>query len=166
MSKCWDDRHVDMKFTEKAVEYINERGQEKDTPFYMHVTPTSPHRPCVPPDQFKGKSTAGLRGDMVLVVDYMVGEIMDSLAENGMKDNTFVIISSDNGVRVLNYNGKDYGHKAIGNLRGQKGYIYEGGHKEPCLAMWPDVIKAGLGSGGFSEPARYNNNEGPEGATI
>jgi arylsulfatase A-like enzyme len=237
MSKGWDDKHVDMKFTEKAVEYINERGKEKDTPFYLHLTPTSPHRPCVPPDQFRGKSNAGMRGDMVLVVDYMVGAVMDSLAENGLKDNTLVIVSSDNGARVLNYDGKDYGHKANGDLRGQKGDIYEGGHREPCLAMWPNVIKArsesdellslvdifatiadvldeegfsdsavdsrsflpvllgdsykepiheavihhaldglfsvrkgpwkaifGLGSGGFSEPARYDNNhEGPEG---
>jgi arylsulfatase A len=143
MSEGWDDRTVDLTFTEKAVEFIDQRGSQQDGPLYLHLTPSAPHRPCVPPEAFMGESNAGSREDMVPVVDYMVGEIRSALERKGFLENTRVAVSSDNGARTLNFDGKDYRHKSNGDLRGQKGDIYEGGHREPCLAMWPKVITPG-----------------------
>lgn len=143
MSEGWDDRQVDMRFTKEAVSWIENQKETSDTePFFLYLTPTSPHRPCVPPEFLEGKSTAGNRGDMVLMVDYMVGEVMAALERTGQKDETLIIVSSDNGARVLNFDNKDYGHKPNGDLRGQKADIHEGGHREPCVAMWPAVIAA------------------------
>ncbi len=73
----------------------------------------------------------------------MVGEVLGALERTGQKENTLVIVSSDNGARALNFDLKDHGHKPNGDLRGQKGDIHEGGHREPCVARWPNVITPG-----------------------
>jgi arylsulfatase A-like enzyme len=147
MSEGWDDRQVDLRFTKEAVSYIeSHQDSPEESPFFLYLTPSAPHRPCVPPDFLEGKSNAGLRGDMVLTVDYIVGKVLAALERTGQKEDTLVIISSDNGARSVNYDGKDHGHKPNGDWRGQKGDIYEGGHREPCVAMWPAVIMPGTES--------------------
>ncbi len=82
----------------------------------------------------KGKSEAGDRGDMVVLVDWVVGEINDELERLGLTQNTIFMISSDNGARATCFNGENYGHKSNGPWRGQKGDIWEGGHREPFIA--------------------------------
>jgi arylsulfatase A-like enzyme len=140
----WNDELVDVRFTEKAVEFIDTCiVKAPDQPFFLYLTPSAPHRPCIPPHFVQGASQAGARGDMVALVDWMVGQIDDALARNRIADNTLVIVTSDNGARAVNYDGRDYGHKSNGNLRGQKADIWDGGHREPFVVRWPNRIAPG-----------------------
>ena len=143
----WQDDRVDVTFAEKAAEFITGHVRDyPDKPFFLYLTPSAPHRPCVPPPFIRGKSRAGLRGDSVVLVDWMVGQVMETLQRCNIADNTLLMITSDNGGRLTNYDGKDYGHKTNGDLRGQKADIWEGGHREPFVAMWPDKIPEGTES--------------------
>ena len=144
MTPGWRDDHVDLRFTEKAVEFIDKQAENHpEHPFFLYLTPSAPHRPCVPPDFIKGKSQAGPRGDMVALVDWMVGEIDAALERHGLIEHTLIIVTSDNGARLTDFSGDDYGHKSCGDLRGQKADIWDGGHREPFIARWPGVIKPG-----------------------
>ena len=144
MVQGWDDTQVDVIFTKKAVEFIDRNaGPHSEQPFFLYLTPSAPHRPCMPPDFMKGRSNAGQRGDMVAMVDWMVGQVDAALERTGADKNTLMIITSDNGARLTNYDGKDYGHKSCGELRGQKADIWDGGHREPFIAHWPGRIKPG-----------------------
>lgn len=133
------DEEVDLRLAEEAESFID--TQDGEQPFFLYVTPIAPHRPCLPPQWLKGASNAGLREDMVLMVDHLVGRITAALNRNGFTEDTLLIVTSDNGARLVNYDGKDYGHKSNGDLRGGKGDIYDGGHREPLVAMWPRVIE-------------------------
>ncbi|MGE4490070.1 MAG: arylsulfatase [Kiritimatiellales bacterium] len=140
------DEEVDVTFARKAVEYI-EQQSESEAPFFLYMTPASPHRPCdIRPDFVKGKSAAGDRGDMVVLFDWVVGQVLDALDRTGQADSTLVVVTSDNGARVVCANGEDYGHKANGIYRGQKADIWDGGHREPFLVRWPGVVSAGTTS--------------------
>jgi arylsulfatase A-like enzyme len=144
MPPGWRDDQVDLIFLQKAVEFIHQQA-EKDSqqPFFLYLTPSAPHRPCIPPDFIRGRSQAGPRGDMVALVDYMVGEIDAVLNRYGWVENTLFVMTSDNGARITDFYGHDYGHKSCGDLRGQKADIWEGGHREPFIARWPGVIQPG-----------------------
>lgn len=144
MTPDWEDDKVDLTFTEKAVDYIREQGQKNaHEPFFLYMAPSAPHRPCLPPEFMRGKSEAGKRGDMVALLDWTVGQLTAALKETGQYENTLFIVTSDNGARLTNFDGKDYGHKANGDLRGQKADIYEGGHREPLAIRWPRQIDPG-----------------------
>jgi arylsulfatase A-like enzyme len=150
MSPGWQDDQVDLIFTGKAVEFIEYQAKlDNDQPFFLYLTPSAPHRPCVPPDFIHGRSQAGPRGDMVALVDWMVGQIDAALRRNGMVENTLMIVTSDNGARATDFYGNDYGHKSCGNLRGQKADIWDGGHREPFIVRWPGIIKPGTISDGL-----------------
>ena len=145
MSPGWRDEDVDPAFTQKAVDFLDQHHKKsKDQPFFLYMTPSAPHRPCVPPDFIKGKSEAGPRGDMVVMVDWVVGEITKKLEQLDAVDNTLIIVTSDNGACLTDYDSEDdYGHKSCGNWRGQKADIWEGGHRIPFIARWPKNIPAG-----------------------
>lgn len=148
MTPGWEDEEVDVNFAKKAVQFM-EQHVEKDpeNPFFLYLTPSAPHRPCVAPDFLKGSSQAGPRGDMVCVVDWVVGEVMQTLDRLGIADNTLLIVTSDNGARPCDVDGDDRGHKSCGDLRGYKADIWDGGHREPYVARWPKQIEAGSVSG-------------------
>jgi arylsulfatase len=95
---------------------------------------TFPHIPLAASDRFRGKSAQGLYGDVVEEIDWSVGEVLKTLKENHLDDNTLVMFSSDNGPW---YQGSP------GRLRGRKNTTYEGGVREPFLARWPGMIPAG-----------------------
>ncbi len=140
----WDDAQVDLTFTRQAVAFIDQHmRRDPDRPFFLYLTPSAPHRPCVPPDFVKGASQAGERGDMVAMVDWMVGQVDEALHHHKIADRTLIVVTSDNGARLTNYDGRDYGHKSCGDLRGQKADIWDGGHREPFVARWPGQIPAG-----------------------
>jgi arylsulfatase A len=141
----WKDDEVDIKFVEKAKKFIETHNRKDPSqPFFLYLTPASPHRPCeCSPEFVRGKSGAGPRGDMVMVFDWMVGEINDTLKKLGIVDNTLLIITSDNGAQGKCANGMDYGHKSNGIYRGQKADVYDGGHREPFIARWPRKIAPG-----------------------
>jgi arylsulfatase A-like enzyme len=142
MSPGWIDEDVDIEFTRQAVSFIEQSHSKKpDKPFFLYLAPVSPHRPCVPTEDFKGKTKEGLREDFVAQYDWTVGEIMKVLDRLKLKQNTLLIVTSDNGAAPGT---KD--HSSSGKLRGKKGNIFEGGHRVPFIASWPDRIKAGTTS--------------------
>ncbi len=144
MTDDWADDKVDVRFAQAARQFMSDHVHAADgRPFFLYVATSAPHRPCLPPEFMRGRSSAGLRGDMVAVYDWVIGEIIEELELNRLLDNTLLIVTSDHGARATNFNGKDYAHNANGDLRGQKGDIYEGGHRVPCVALWPDGVPAG-----------------------
>lgn len=95
----WDIRNVNIDITNKAVEVINKHFKnETQKPLFLYHPSTAPHRPCLPTFT-KGKSQAGLRGDVIQELDWSVGEIIRALKENNAYDNTIIIFTSDNGPR-------------------------------------------------------------------
>jgi arylsulfatase A-like enzyme len=142
MADGWRDDLVDVTFAEKACAFIEEQAAAA-RPFFAYLPLSAPHRPCVPPDFLEGRSQAGDRGDMVCALDWCTGQVMEKLDEFGVAENTLLIVTSDNGARLACANGRDYGHKSNGELRGQKADIWEGGHREPFVARWPGRVEAG-----------------------
>ncbi len=141
MSDKWDSKTVDLKLTEKSKNFIKSHQRDNpDKPFLLYHGACSPHRPCVFPDFVKGKSQAGPRGDMVTMFDWTVGQIYDCLKKQGIIDNTLIIITSDNGAKRGYVDRNDYGHKSCGDWRGFKADIWEGGHRVPFIAIWPECI--------------------------
>ncbi|MFW6189645.1 MAG: sulfatase family protein [Planctomycetota bacterium] len=138
----WDDRRVDVRFAETAVEWLEERAGA-DRPFFLYLTTSAPHRPCVGPEFIRGASDAGDRGDMVALFDWVVGRVTDTLDRLGVADDTLLVVTSDNGAREGDVDGSHYGHKSCGDWRGFKGDAWDGGHREPFIARWPGRIPAG-----------------------
>ena len=97
------------------------------------------HVPLYVSDRFKGKSNAGLFGDVMMEVDWSVGQILDAIRNNGLADNTLVVFTSDNGPWL------SYGDHAgsAGPLREGKGTMFDGGCRESCVMWWPGKIPAG-----------------------
>ena len=140
-------------FTRRAVEYIESNAAADGTPnppFFLYFPLTSPHSPVVPNEEFLGKSGIGVYGDFVCEVDWVVGQVMDTLERTGTADNTLLIFTSDNGPE--NRTADDIGvyerarlhqHYSMGDLRGMKRDAWEGGHRVPFIASWPAVTPAG-----------------------
>jgi arylsulfatase A-like enzyme len=144
MTPGWRDEDCDPTFTEKALAFIESHVEANpDQPFFLYLTPAAPHRPCMPPDFAKGQSQAGPRGDMVWLVDWIVGQVMDAVERLGKTENTLIVVTSDNGARPSDVDGLMHDHKSCGELRGYKGDIWEGGHREPFIVRWPQAIEPG-----------------------
>jgi arylsulfatase A len=149
MSEGWDLTQVMPEITKRAVKYIEEQSKN-DNPFFLYFTLTAPHTPIAPTDKFKGKSEAGLYGDFVNEVDWSVGQIVEALKKSGEFENTILVFTSDNGSPQrdgTNMGGaiasvKKYGHDPSRPWRGMKADIWEGGHRVPFIASWPEKIKA------------------------
>ena len=130
--------------TRKSIDYLDQRAKD-GRPFFLYVPLTAPHTPIVPSPEFKGKSGLGPYGDFVLQTDATVGDILKALDRNGQAGNTIVILTSDNGCSPS----ADYpalakqGHNPSHTFRGTKADIFEGGHRVPFLARWPEKIRAG-----------------------
>jgi arylsulfatase A len=131
-----DQEQLTVQYAERAVRFIN---RHKAEPFFFYLAPNMPHVPLFVSDRFKGKSAAGLYGDVLMEIDWAVGEIFQALTANGLEQDTLVIFSSDNGPWL------SYGNHAgsAGPLREGKGTAFEGGHREPCIMRWPGHIPAG-----------------------
>lgn len=142
-SDDWDEREVDLRFTAEAAHFI--RRQDSKSPFFLYFAPSAPHRPQVPPAFLRGSSQAGPRGDSVVFVDWMVGELENALRDAGLLDNTLFIFTSDNGApTIFPDDGDTQVHRANGPWRGQKGDVWDGGHREPLIARWPGTINRGV----------------------
>ena len=119
--------------TDRAVDFIK---RNKDNPFFLYVPHPMPHQPIAVSEKFAGKSELGLYGDVMMEIDWSVGEILKTLKENSIDENTLVIFASDNGP-ALNF-GKWGG--SAGPLREGKGTMWEGGARVPCIMRWPEKI--------------------------
>ena len=139
----WTDEEMPLTFLEKAKEFISEN---KKNPFFLYYSLTEPHVPRMPSTMFKGKSGLGYRGDVILQLDWAIGEIMKELDHLGIAKNTMVIFTSDNGP-VLDDGYEDEavtkanGHKPAGVLRGGKYSAFEAGTRVPFIISWPGIIK-------------------------
>lgn len=150
MLEGWDLRQILPGLEKKAVQYIHARAKS-DHPFFLYFPLTAPHTPIAPAKEFQGKSKAGDYGDFVHQVDAVVGSIMKALEEEGITDNTLLIFTSDNGSPGrdgTNMSGptssvNKYDHHPSYIYRGIKSDIWEGGHRVPFIARWPQKIKAG-----------------------
>ncbi|MDZ4404041.1 sulfatase [Prosthecobacter sp.] len=131
-----DQTHLTTDYTERGVRFIQ---KNKDKPFFLYLAHSMVHVPLFVSDKFKGKSGKGLFGDVMMEVDWSVGRIIDTLKENGLEDNTWVIFTSDNGPWL------SYGEHAgsAGPLREGKGTCWEGGTRVAGLMKWPGKIPAG-----------------------
>ena len=138
----FDHEQVLPKLTERALEWIDEWA---DRPFFIYFPLPAPHTPILPTPEFQGKSGTNSYGDFVLMVDDVVGQVCAKLREKGIYDDTLVIFTSDNGCSPM----ADYpallaaGHNPSYVFRGHKADIYEGGHRIPFVASWPNGIPAG-----------------------
>lgn len=124
------------RYTEKTIDFI-ERHREQ--PFLVYLPHTMVHVPIYASERFAGKSGAGIFGDVVMELDWSVGEIFNCLKQNQLDENTLVIFTSDNGP-WLSYG--DHAGSAM-PLREGKGTMFEGGYREPTIMRWPGKIPAG-----------------------
>ena len=134
------------RFTDRAMAWITESQQSprRTAPFFLYLAYTSPHKPVIPLERFRGKSKAGAYGDFLMETDWHIGRLLDHLITLGISDNTLVIVTSDNGPETTwKKRAERYGHQSNGPFREGKRSIYEGGHRVPFFAQWPDLIPAG-----------------------
>ncbi|HKK18220.1 MAG TPA: arylsulfatase [Opitutales bacterium] len=139
-----DLKDVLPRFTEEAVEVISEHAEANSKKSLMlYLAYPAPHTPWLPTEEFEGTSGAGMYGDFMVMVDSMIGRVLQALDKAGMKDNTLVIFSSDNGPVWYDKDVERFGHDSSGGLRGMKGDAWEGGHRMPFIVRWPAKVQAG-----------------------
>ncbi len=131
-----DQRTLTRRYTEEAIQFIRDN---KDRPFFLYLPHTFPHVPLFASDAFEGKSPRGLYGDVVEELDWSTGQILATLRDLGLDENTFVFFTSDNGPWLTE---KLEGGSA-GLLKDGKGTTWEGGMRVPAIAWWPDTIAPG-----------------------
>lgn len=131
-----DQSQFTTNFTERAIKFID---KNKKRPFFIYLAHPMPHVPLFVSDKFKGKSKQGLYGDVIMEIDWSVGQILQKLRKEGLDENTLVVVTSDNGPWI------NYGNHAgsTGGLREGKGTSFEGGQRVPCLMQWKGTIPAG-----------------------
>jgi len=131
-----DQSNLTTLYTERAVKFINEK---KKNPFFLYLAHSMPHVPLAVSQKFKGKSEQGMYGDVMMEIDWSVGEVLKALEKNGLDKNTLIIFTSDNGPWI------SFGNHAgsTGGLREGKVTTFEGGHRVPCIMKWPGHIPEG-----------------------
>jgi arylsulfatase A-like enzyme len=131
-----DQTKLTTLYTERAVKFIE---QNKNRPFFLYVPHAMPHVPLHVSNKFKGKSKQGLYGDVIMEIDWSVGEILAALKKHDLDSNTLVIYTSDNGPWLV------FGNHAgsAGPLREGKMTTWEGGVRMPCIMRWPGKIPGG-----------------------
>jgi arylsulfatase A-like enzyme len=125
-----DQTTLTERYTEEAVRFLETQG---DAPFFLYMAHNFPHIPLYTSAEQRGRSGAGLYGDVIADLDRNVGEILDALERGGHADDTLVLLTSDNG---------PWFQGSPGGVRGRKGGIFEGGMRVPFLARWPGRIEA------------------------
>ncbi len=131
-----DQSRFTTDYTEKTIHFIR---KNKNKPFFVYLAHSMPHVPLAVSDKFKGKSEQGLYGDVMMEIDWSVGEVLKTLRELGLEENTLVILTSDNGPWA------NYGNHAgsAGGLREAKATTFDGGNRIPCIMYWKGKIIPG-----------------------
>lgn len=143
--KLYNDFTLGTTLANRATKWIRD---QPDKPFFLYLSTTNIHHPFTPAKRFQGTSECGLYGDFVHELDWIVGEVMTALEEKGVADNTLVVFTSDNGGMFNHVGQKAFkmGHRINGDLLGFKFGVWEGGHRVPFIARWPEHIKPGTTS--------------------
>ncbi|MFO7672540.1 MAG: arylsulfatase [Lutibacter sp.] len=145
-SAKWIDEDMADKFLIEAQKYVKE---QKDKPFFLFYALQQPHVPRTPHPRFVGTSGMGPRGDVIIEADWVIGELVKTLKEEGLLENTLIVFTSDNGP-VLDDGYVDDAvekigkHKPSGNLRGGKYSLLEAGTRVPFITYWKGKINAGV----------------------
>ncbi|WP_296698772.1 arylsulfatase [Algoriphagus sp.] len=140
----FDHEKVTPHFFDKSIEYIESKAQT-ESPFFLYLALPSPHTPILPTEEWQGKSGVLPFGDFMMMIDDYVGKVNEAIKKAGIEENTLVIFTSDNGgspaagLEEL----AALGHLSNYVFRGNKADLYEGGHRVPFIAKWPERIKKG-----------------------
>jgi len=132
-----DQNMLTTRYTERAVQFIE---KNKDRPFFLYVPHSMPHVPLGVSEKFRGKSQQGMYGDVMMEIDWSVGEILKTLERFGLDQNTMVVFTTDNGPWM---NFGNHAGSAL-PLREGKGTSWEGGVRVPCIMRWPGHIPPGI----------------------
>ncbi len=139
---------VTRNYTEEAVRFIR---KYRDRPFFLTLAHNMPHVPLGVSDAFRGRSAGGRYGDVIEELDWSMGQVLATLKNLGLGENTLVLFTSDNGPWVEKHlageGGKDAYYGSADPLRGSKMMTWDGGPRVPCIARWPGHIPAGQVSG-------------------
>lgn len=131
-----DQTELTTWYTNKSLEFIE---KNRDQPFFLYLAHSMPHVPLFVSEKFRGKSEQGLYGDVMMEIDWSVGQIRKKLNELGLEENTLIIFTSDNGP-WLSYGG----HAGLqGGLKEGKGTSWDGGIRVPAIFTWPGKIPSG-----------------------
>ena len=123
-------------YTTRSIDFIQ---RNKDKPFFLYLAHSMPHVPLAVSDKFKGKSEQGLFGDVMMEIDWSIGEVWRTVQELGLEENTLIVITSDNGPWA------NYGNHAgsAGGLREAKATTFDGGNRVPCIVYWKGHTQPG-----------------------
>ena len=132
-----DQSQLTRRYTERAVDFIERHA---DRPFFLYLPHSMPHLPLFVSERFAGVSDRGLYGDVIMEIDWSVGEILDTLDRLDLDEQTLVVFTSDNGPWLV----KGSHSGSAGPLREGKGTTFEGGQRVPAIMRWPGRIAAGL----------------------
>lgn len=151
-SALWNDEEIADVITAKAKQFIIDH---RDEPFFLYMGTQDVHVPRVAHPRFVGKSGLGPRGDVILQLDWTVGEVMRTLDSLHLADNTLIVFCSDNGPVIDDgYQDQAFellnGHKPMKEYRGGKYSAYEAGTRVPFIIRWPAVIQPGMQKAPFS----------------
>lgn len=138
----WKDENIADSILVHAQGFIQ---ANKDKPFFMYFATNDVHVPRFPHERFRGKNPMGLRGDAIVQFDWTVGQLLKTLDDLGIADNTIIILSSDNGPVVDDGYADEAvaklgSHRPTGPLRGNKYSAFEGGTRIPAIVRWPKEI--------------------------
>lgn len=132
------------RLTDEAVTAIRDHAQSRTSqPLMLYFAPTGPHTPWLPSAEFQGRSAAETYGDFAVMVDAMIGRVLQSLDDTKLADRSFVVFTSDNGPVWYPEDVQRTGHDSVGGLRGMKAFNWEGGHRMPFILRWPGRVRAG-----------------------
>jgi arylsulfatase A-like enzyme len=139
----WSDVDMADHFLTKAKSYVK---SHKDNPFFLYYALQQPHVPRTPHPRFVGKSGMGPRGDVIVEADWVIGEFIKTLEQEGILENTLIVFSSDNGP-ILNDGYDDFAvekignHKPAGVFRGAKYSLFDAGTHVPFITYWKGKIQ-------------------------
>lgn len=157
----WVDEDFHNVFVNKAKAFISAKNNnEISKPFFLFFPFHDIHVPRLPHKKFQGKSSMGPRGDAIVQMDWMTGEIVKHLKNRGVLDNTLIIFTSDNGA-VLQDGYFDQAqalvgdHKPNGIFRGGKYSAYEAGTRVPFIIHYPATVKTGVSDSLVSQVDLY-----------
>lgn len=158
-SALWVDEDIADVLTAKATNFIS---KHKDEPFFLYMGTQDVHVPRIPHPRFKGKSGLGDRGDVILQLDWTIGQIIHVVDSLNIADNTMIIFTSDNGPVIDDgYQDEAFeklnGHTPMGIYRGGKYSVFEAGTRIPFIIRWPKKIQPAKQQALFSQIDVYSS---------